>query len=353
MSKLIINLKGGTGNQLFQTAAALSLAEIYKKECEFSISDISNNKYRRKLEISFLIDRLGLRENISKSDNKIIYLDEYDIDHPLYFSDLSPLSSLKEDIQVEGYFTNYRIHNQKVIKKIKNIIRSIDKIKKLDHTNLLAIHIRELHGTGSNSIKDNIDNLNINYYSKAINQIVNDKSDEGMINAIVFSDMWKNPESSKLLPLIKTLLKDKEINYINGDNLINTPLDIIKIFMLSKYCVISNSTLSWWGAYLSEGKIFSPVMNLWEPNLKIPDHWIQIYSGEIKPKTHHNQLAFELSIGNTKITNSKIYNQRRLLIIKFFRKISRTKNFLSIFSFFRKSIRSIGRLPENPNKTFI
>ena len=158
---------------------------------------------------------------------------------------ISPLSpSLKEDIQVEGYFTNYRIHNQKVIKKIKNIIKSIDKIKKLDPTNLLAIHIRELHGTGSNSIKDNIDNLNINYYSKAINQIVHDKSDEGMINANVFSDMWKNPENSRLLPLIKTLLKDKEINYINGDNLINTPFDIIKIF-ITKYCVISNSTLSW------------------------------------------------------------------------------------------------------------
>ena len=78
-------------------------------------------------------------------------------------------------------------------------------------------------------------------------------------------------------------------------------------------------------------------MNL-EPNLKNSRSFGYKYIGEIKPKTHHNQLAFELSIGNTKDSQIlKIYNQRRLLIIKFFRKISRTKNFLSIFSFFAKA----------------
>ena len=32
MSNLIINLRGGTGNQLFQAAAALSLAYTYEKK---------------------------------------------------------------------------------------------------------------------------------------------------------------------------------------------------------------------------------------------------------------------------------------------------------------------------------
>ena len=43
MSNLIINLRGGTGNQLFQAAAALSLASTYKKNCQFCINNIGKD----------------------------------------------------------------------------------------------------------------------------------------------------------------------------------------------------------------------------------------------------------------------------------------------------------------------
>ena len=39
-------------------------------------------------------------------------------------------------------------------------------------------------------------------------------------------------------------------------------------------------------------------MNLWEPDLKVPDNWSQIYANEIMPKTHHNKLVFEPSFLN-------------------------------------------------------
>ena len=122
MSNLIINLRGGTGNQLFQAAAALPLAYIYKKNCQFCMDNISKDKYKRKLEIFELLENLEVREKKSKKKNFIIYLDEYDIDHPLYFSKYSPLASLKNDIFLEGYFTYYRIHNPFVKKKIKSYI---------------------------------------------------------------------------------------------------------------------------------------------------------------------------------------------------------------------------------------
>ena len=50
MSNIIIKLKGGTGNQLFQAAAAFSLANIYGKTWKYTTANISKNKYRRKLE---------------------------------------------------------------------------------------------------------------------------------------------------------------------------------------------------------------------------------------------------------------------------------------------------------------
>ena len=353
MSNLIINLRGGTGNQLFQACAALSLAYTYKKKCQFSIDLISKDKYKRKLEIGELLENLGIRKRFLEKKNLIIYLDEYDIDHPLYFSEKSPLVSLKKDIQLEGYFLNYRIHNSTVKEKIKAYVRKLeinDKFKKLK---FIAIHLRELHGTDGTQIKKKIDNIKIDYYSQAINKIISCPSLNGIKNAVVFCDTWKNPINSKLLPQIKALLKENGISYINGDKEIKSTLDIVNIFSLSKCSIISNSTLSWWGAYLSEGKIFSPVMNLWEPNLKIPDHWEQIYSGEIQPLTHHNQLIFEPLIKKEKDLNYRIYNSKRLLIIKIYRKFLNIFTHFNIFKSFHKYLIYLGLLKVNANKTFI
>ena len=353
MNSLIIRLKGGTGNQLFQAAAIKSLADIYRKSCEFSITNIGNDKYCRKLEIYPLLKNLGVKERKNKSSNKIIYLDEYDIDHPIYFSKSSPLANINEDILFEGYFTNYRIHNSDVIENIKSSIKSLKAKKIFQGMDFIAIHLRELHGTGSDNLSKNIDNLNFTYYFEALNEINKNSSYNKIKNAIVFCDTWEKPENSFLLPKIKLLLQDLNINYFDGDKYINSPLDILNLFSLSKCSIISNSTLSWWGAYLGEGKVFSPVMNLWEPNLKIPDNWKQIYAGEIAPKTHHKKRIFETSIPKNKKFNLRIYSYRRLTIIKLVRKI--LDIFYAIVRLFFKCswLKFIGILPENPNKTFI
>ena len=352
MSNIIINLRGGTGNQLFQAAAALSLAYTYKKNCQFCIDNINKDKFKRKLEIFELLENLDVREKNSKEKYSTIYLDEYDIDHPLYFSKYSPLASLKNDIHLEGYFTNYRIHNPYVKKKIKSYIRKLkinDKLKNLD---FIAIHLRELHGTGGIEIKKKIDNIQIKYYSEALKRITKIPDLSKIKYGVVFCDTWKNPKNSKLLPQIKELLKQNGIKYINGDAEIKSTLDIINIFSISKCCVISNSTLSWWGAYLNSGKTFSPVMNLWEPNLKIPDHWEQIYSEEINPYTHNNQFIFKPIIKNERDINYNIYNPKRLFVIKIYRIILKKTNQFCLVKVLKKYLIYLGLLKENPNKTF-
>ena len=352
MSNIIIKLSGGTGNQLFQAAAALSLAYTYKKNCQFFFFIGKKDKYNRKLEIFELLENLGVKEKDLKKNNSIIYLDEYDIDHPLYYGKNSPLAFIKNDIQLEGYFTNYRIHNPYIKEKIKSYIRKLelnDKFKKLE---FIAIHLRELHGTGDSKIEKNIDNIQFNYYSAALNKILQNSQLSKIKYGVVFCDTWKNPENSRLLPQIKKLLKKKGISYINGDKEIKSSLDILNVFSHSKYCIISNSTLSWWGAYLSNGKILSPVMNLWEPDLKIPDHWEQVYSGEINPSTHHKKLIFQTLIKNENVIKYGIYNKRRMLIIRIFRKILKITNQIYILKTLNKCLIYFGFLKENPNKTF-
>ena len=353
MSDIIIKLKGGTGNQLFQAAAAVSLAQIYGKSCRFSKENISKNKYKRKLEISSLLNQLEVLENKKKDNLNSIFLDEYDIDHPIYFSKSSPLFKLDKDIHLDGYFTNYRIHDKNVFKKIKSNIKALNINQKFKDTNYIAIHVRELHGTSKKHVSNSIDNLNIEYYAKSLNKIIQNKSYSNIKNAIVFSDMWKDPENSKLIPRLKNLLQSFGIQYINGDNEINATLDIICVFSYARFCIISNSTLSWWGAYLSDGKIFSPVMNLWEPNLKVPDNWDQIYANELAPKTHHRKSRFETSVLKDKVSNHRIYNLKRLKVIKYTRLISTKLNSLSIIIKLKRWLKYKGILPENSYSTFL
>ena len=353
MSDIIVNLRGGTGNQLFQTIAGLSLAKIYGKNCRYTTEDINKNKYNRKLEIYDLLNQLKVIEEVKKEDKNKIYLDQYDIDHPIYFSENSPLTKLKKDIQIEGYFTNYRIHNKEVFEEIKAHIKRLNIIQKYRDMNYIAIHIRELHGTGNNKINDSIDNLNIDYYSKCLDKIFRNNTDKNIKNAIVFSDTWRDPEKSYLTPQIQALLNNYGIKYINGDEEISSSLEIISIFSYSKFCIISNSTLSWWGAYLSDGEVYSPVMNIWEPDLKLPDKWNQIYSNEITPKTHHNKSIFESFVLKENSYKNKVYNPKRLKVIKFTRFISNKLNSTNIFINFKIWLRSKGILLENSYTTFI
>lgn len=352
MADIVIKLKGGTGNQLFQVAAVASFGEIYGKPCRFSIENISKNKYKRKLEISSLLKELGIIENLKKGKSNTIFLDQYDIDHPIYFSKSSPLFKLDHEIFLEGYFTNYRIHNKNVFKKIKSHLKGLKIAQNFKNLNYVAIHLRELHGSGKTQINNSIDNLNIDYYTKSLNEIFQDEYHLEIKHAIVFSDMWKDPRSSKLIPKIKDLLKNNGIQYIDGDNYINSSLEIINVFSYAKYCIISNSTLSWWGAYLSDGKIFSPVMNLWEPDLKVPDHWNQVYSNELIPKTHHRKIKFETLVLKDKLTNNGPYNLKRFKVIKFTRLISKNFNSLNIIIKFKRWLNHKGVLPENSYTTF-
>ena len=116
------------------------------------------------------------------------YLDQYDLDHPIYFSKESPIASLKKYIFLEGYFLNYRIHNPDVINKIKKFFEKFKINEELKNLKYISIHLRELHGNDPSKIGQKVDNLNINYYSQALNKIKSDPTTAELKNAVVFCD---------------------------------------------------------------------------------------------------------------------------------------------------------------------
>ena len=212
------NHLGRLGNQLFEIASILGIGkdnhhEVYFPEWKYS-------KYFK--------NSLKYMDIICKNT-----ISEYDyINNNLTIGD--------GNYNLHGFF-----QSEKYFKKIEKDIREIftlkDKynniIQKYDMTNTFSIHIRRgdyvnsrIHGCLSNK------EVLINYINKGLESIHIEN-----LRLIVFSDD---------IEWCKNNLTFKNMEFIDGNE------DIIDLFIMSR-CenhIISNSTFSWWGAWLNKNK---------------------------------------------------------------------------------------------------
>ena len=297
MNKSItIKLRGGFGNQLFQIIGCLTLAKYSNHTCKYYSENIGDDLYQRKLQVSDICSKLSILKSDKLERDNQIYLDEGDLLHPIYYSEYSPLKNIKNNIIISGLFSNYRIHPKDIVEDIKSIFNSTSLDLSLRNNDYISIHIRELHGTGDKRIKKSIDNLPIIFYENGIKKIENLLQIDCPKRVVIFSDSWQNPDESFLVPKIKEFLNKKNYQVINGDLLCNSELEIVAAMSNASACIVSNSSMSWWGGYLNNNIVISPTFCLWEPLIKIPDSWIQIVTRDITPQTHHKIQYFNLSI---------------------------------------------------------
>lgn len=290
--KIIVELIGGTGNQLFQLSACYKFGKIFEREIYYTDKLLDGN---RKLETKNIAAELGFRYVNSMEIRNLKLLREEDLIHPAYFSLYPEKNYLpKEDIILSGYFQNHKIHEIECIKKIKEIAKLNFRKFKINE-DYIAFHTRELQASNNNKPLKNIDNLNIKYYERSL-KIIKDQletNNQRMKNIYLFSDTFKNRKYSKIIDSINKLAKKNNFNLIMGDDLCRTAWDSISIMSQSKYIVTSNSTFSWWAGYLSEAKVFSPILSLWETRLTTPDNWLQVNDDNLSPKPWHNLSIYK------------------------------------------------------------
>jgi hypothetical protein len=262
------NLKGGIGNVLFQIAATKSLSIDNNTECSFPnlithLNYLNSDKTHNPI-LDYSHEYLKLFKNIitspiTKSIPLRVYPFEY-VDTPL----------INGDIQIDGFFQSekYFKHNRESILEFLdfNFIPEdyIQKKYNFDQNKkTTSIHVRR--GDYIN-YPNHHPTQSIEYYKKGI-EILNNKTDI----FIVFSDDIKWCKDNLILD---------NVIYIENEK------DYIELYLMS-LCdnnIISNSSFSWWGAWLNNNKnktVIGP--KKWfgssiqhNTNDIIPESWIKI-----------------------------------------------------------------------------
>ena len=279
---IIINLFGGLGNQLFQLAAAYKLAKIKGKKIfiddsllnhfksnhqQTNLQDIFDFKFKKKKDNNFLkifIKKLILKFNFL-SNFQNFYVTEFN-----YFKIIN--HDFKE-IEMLGYWQNLNffishINEIKKLFKFRFIKVDVNLLNMISHSNSVSLHVRRGDYVSSqNSVNFA---LPIDYYLRAVKKISLKKK---KLIFFIFTD-------DKKWVRINFLNKFKDYDF----NLISTGEDYKDFFLMNKckHHIISNSTFSWWAAFLNNNKnklVLYP--SIWFKNkMKAPEifdyKWIKV-----------------------------------------------------------------------------
>jgi hypothetical protein len=282
---IIIRLKGGLGNQLFQYSAGrqLSIKQNVPLKFDFSFLDAEPTNYtKRYLEL----DKFNINiETASEKEIKIIrrqrwrnifvptWIKERETDCYDKFSRAGKNCYLDGYFQSEKYFINIseQIRNELIF---RDSLLNEDWAEKkyIKFSNSVSLHFRR---------SDYVSNLNANqvhgvcsmdYYQKAIRMIVEKVENPQFF---IFSDdiQWVMQNFKTDYPSVFVEKKDENLH------------SDFQLMSLCKHNIIANSSYSWWAAWLNKNEnkiVIAP--EKWYANKKkqskignlLPEKWLKL-----------------------------------------------------------------------------
>lgn len=271
MKRVVIQLAGGLGNQLFQYHAGFLFAKMHGAELFLDISRILNDKTISKRRIlgmeqkgilGFFLPEGRIVGNhffskITMSNRFIRVLEVAGISKLIDYSPNGEVGeSLSQDdfnislpsrgsIRVRGYFQSLDLVSQSInygsITKPKLVNESLklkDSLAIISSGNSLAIHVRL-----TDYLNDSTSTLvNTDYYVRAFKEIYRESK---YSHVFIFSDDIAH--CKRILP---QFIVSKVTNWISEKEL----SDVESFFLMTKFSslIISNSTFSYFAAFYSE-----------------------------------------------------------------------------------------------------
>lgn len=271
---------GGLGNNLFQLATVLSLQNKFGFELKIPSKtdrgDIKKYGQSDVLEFSRLFSNEFIYDNSLNSKLKKYYHPDINPNYTDYTYQPIPI---QDNLIYNGYFQSEKYFLGIDLKNILNLKKENIEFIKNKYSHLfdkknISLHCR----LGGDRITPKMQiyhkNVSTTYYENALNLIEDYNQDK--YNILVFTDNKS---------LCENILEPIKKNFIYVDNNNDNVLDFT-FMTLCNTNIVSNSTFSWWSAYMNKNidKKVIVTKNEWfgpgykHFNLKdtFPDDWIKL-----------------------------------------------------------------------------
>jgi hypothetical protein len=257
---IIVRLNGGLGNQLFQYAAGFSLARITGTDLKLDLSVFSTSSslrqtFRNPDILDYCISaRIATAEEVGRLRNPLGSLSEIwrlflQKGCKRYYPDWHPeVMNMKGDVYLDGYFQCEKyfsgclegLVNEFSLRpdKVVDILPMSERILRMQ--NSVSLHVRR----GDYIRNPQHEICTVDYFQVALSTVA---AEVGQHQAVVFSDdvAWVRAN----LDLDPDALLVSDERKPDGTNF--TPAEELTLMSKCRHHIISNSTFSWWGAYLN------------------------------------------------------------------------------------------------------
>ena len=274
---IVVKIKGGLGNQMFQYAMAKAFSLELKRKFKLDISIFGWYKLHQyglhhfKVQPDFYKPESIWKRRLKKIFYKVIYYNEDDHD----FSYNSKLIETKSDyLFLEGYFQsqNYFLKYEEEIRNDFQIVtpfkqQTKEMISYMQTVNAVSIHFRRGDYVG-NVVHDT---NKTHYYKNAI-QLIESQVKNPVF--FLFSDD---------MPWVKENFKlNFETHYV-AFNDATTNFEDLQLMASCQHNIIANSSFSWWGAWLNATPnkiVIAPKVWFNDPTVNtsdlIPKTWVTL-----------------------------------------------------------------------------
>ena len=251
-----IKLTGGLGNQMFQFAAGYAAARRNNVELSLDLRRFNQRPLHNGFELQNVFDIyskvnflykplsskfINIKEILNRIDKTFHAFEEPHFQYTPKILGIPKHTILNGYWQSELYFKDYT----QEIRKIFSFCNQLDKKNSLvandiDQNNSISIHVRR----GDYLLKENNNHYVdlMKYYLKAIEES---------------SKFFNNPKyfifTDDTLWVTKNLILNYPYTIIDVNNGINSFFDMY-LMSICKSNIISNSSFSWWGAWLNNKK---------------------------------------------------------------------------------------------------
>lgn len=282
---ILVRLKAGLGNQMFQYALGKRLALEWKDKLAFDLSwfdSIQEGETHRNIEIDSLCVTL---DSVTAQERNKVQMSFFSklyqkirgrFDRNFFYTFHRNLLKKRKNILLDGYFQSYKYFDsirdvlleEFVLKngyseQGQHVARDIACIEQS-----VALHVRR--GDFVTTCENWNGLCSQEYYDQAIRHIKNKFPD---ITIFIFSDD---------IEWVKQNMVFVDTVYFVSDPTF-TPAEELQLMSLCKHQIIANSTFSWWAAWLNQNTskiVVSPSQWLVVADINtkdlLPESWIQI-----------------------------------------------------------------------------